>query len=37
MKARVTKRQWYKAGGFKNPNCFRKHTGRAWTYWMTID
>ena len=34
---RVGKRKWYQAGGFRNPNCWRRHDGRAWCYYINID
>ena len=35
MYAVVTKKFWYAVGGFSNPRCYRKHTGRCWRYLMT--
>lgn len=35
MFAVVTKKFWYAVGGFSNPRCYRKHTGRCWRYLMT--
>lgn len=33
---RVTKAQWYKAGGFRVSRCYRKATKNgAWRYYMT--
>lgn len=38
MKEQVTKREWYAAGGFKNPNCYRKQSkGGGWKYYITWD
>jgi len=33
--ARLAKRQWYAAGGFANPRCFRQYR-RGWRYYMRI-
>lgn len=30
---RISKRQFYTLGGFKNPALFRKHDGRSWRYY----
>lgn len=37
MHKRITKREWYRLGGFKNPDLFRKHNGRCWEYYRTRD
>lgn len=29
---RITKKEWYKLGGFSNPALYRKHNGRNWEY-----
>jgi hypothetical protein len=34
---RVSKRRWYALGGFANPRCWRRQTGLAWGYYVTID
>ena len=34
---RVTKREWYTRGGFKNPRCWRRQTGWAWNYYFRWD
>ncbi len=35
---RVTKKEWYAAGGFKNPACWRKADKRgAWRYYIAQD
>ena len=33
---RITKREWYALGGFRNSALYRKHNGRHWTYWYLI-
>lgn len=33
----VTRREWYAAGGFSNPRCWRKQRGRAWCYFIRCD
>jgi len=30
---RMSKRQWYNAGGFRRSWLCRKMVGRSWTYW----
>lgn len=30
---RITKQEFYAAGGFSNPQLFRKRIGKQWTYW----
>jgi hypothetical protein len=38
MKRRVTKQEWYDAGGFANSNCFRKADKRGvWQYFILED
>lgn len=32
---RITKREWYELGGFKNSSLFRRHNGRHWEYYRT--
>lgn len=34
---RITKDEWYRLGGFSNPNLYRKHNGRNWEYWYVQD
>lgn len=34
---RVSKRDWYANGGFKNPLCFRRHVRGAWHYYIRTD
>ncbi len=29
---RITKRNWYRAGGFAEPRCIRVTRGRGWAY-----
>lgn len=36
MKARITKRQFYDAGGFARTDQFRKALGTSWSYWRTL-
>lgn len=37
-KERITKREWYDAGGFANSSLFRKQSrGGAWRYYRMID
>lgn len=33
---RITKREWYARGGFKNTKLFRRGVGPGWTYWMVL-
>lgn len=32
---RISKRQFYRAGGFSNPHQHRKMKSGCWTYWRT--
>lgn len=34
---RVTKRTWYDQGAFANSRCWRRHNGRSWIYYITIE
>ncbi len=36
MKGRmqISKKEFYRRGGFTNPNLFRKQKKRGWTYWL---
>lgn len=34
---RVTKREWYEAGGFANSRCWRRQYRGSWQYYMTLD
>lgn len=35
---RVTKREWYHAGGFANSQCWRRQTKNGgWQYWIRRD
>jgi len=34
---KVTKRQWYAAGGFANPLCWRRDRGRGWEYFIRVE
>ena len=37
MKAKVSKKEWYKMGGLRNPNLWRKQRkGRGWEYYVTV-
>ena len=31
---RVTKREWYDAGGLANPRCYRKQVSGSWLYFI---
>lgn len=35
--ARVTRREWYEAGGLANPSCFRRFVGDRWLYYILHD
>ena len=32
---RVTKADWYSAGGFANPRCWRRERSGVWQYFIT--
>jgi len=32
---RITKREWYNAGGFANSKCVRIERGGSWQYWIS--
>lgn len=37
-KERITKREWYDAGGFENSSLFRQQSrGGAWRYYRNLD
>lgn len=37
-KERITKKEWYRLGGFANSNLFRKQSrGGAWRYYRVLD
>lgn len=33
---RVTKREWYEAGGFRNSRCVRVTRGGRWAYFISV-
>jgi len=37
MRQRITKVQFYNAGGFAVTSLFRKHNGRHWQYYRLLD
>ena len=37
MRVRMTKKEWYKAGGFSNPRLFRKQGSGGWMYFKMLD
>jgi hypothetical protein len=37
MRVRITKRQFYDAGGFADIRLFRKHNGRHWQYYKLTE
>lgn len=37
MTRRVSKTEWYQAGGFANPRCWRKHAKTHWRYYINDD
>lgn len=34
---RITKKQFYDLGGFRNGELFRRHNGRHWGYYHLLD
>jgi len=34
---KVTKKQWYYAGGFENSNCWRRYRNGNWQYFYQLD
>lgn len=37
MKAQITKKEWIKLGGLRNPRCSRKHDGTKWLYYYEVN
>lgn len=31
---KITKKEWYSLGGFKNSACYRRDNGRGWQYFI---
>lgn len=35
-RARISRKEFYRTGGFSNPANFRKGLGRSWSYWRML-
>lgn len=33
---KITKKEFYRGGGFSNPNLFRKQSGNSWAYYQIV-